>query len=194
MNVSAETPTDTSERPATARLFFALWPSPALASRLADVAQLAAEKLGGRPTRTETIHLTLAFLGDTAISRLPELHALAGRIQAQAFTVTIDRLGYWRHNRLFWAGCGEIPEQLADLHGQLQTALAEAGFPVDPPNRAFTPHVTLLRKLPACTNGAGLEFPVAAKMSWPCERFVLVQSEPASGEHRYRVLGEYPLA
>ena len=191
--MSAETPTETSGRPATARLFFALWPPTGLASRLAEIAHVAAGKLGGHPTRTETIHMTLAFLGETAVSRLPELHALAREIQGEAFIMTIDRLAYWQHNRLFWAGCREIPEQLANLHGRLQTALGESGFPVDPPGRAFTPHVTLLRKVPAGTNGAVPELSVARSLSWPCDRFVLVQSEPASGGHRYRVLGEYPL-
>lgn len=176
-----------------ARLFFALWPPPELAGRLAEVAHAAAGKLGGRPTRPETIHLTLAFLGDTAVSRLPELHSLAMRIQAPSFVMVIDRLGYWRHNRLFWAGCTEIPGQLADLHGRLQLALAESGFPGDPPSRGFTPHVTLLRKVPAAANNAGPEFPIVESLSWPCDRFVLVQSQPASGGHLYRVLGEYPL-
>ncbi|HLO63811.1 MAG TPA: RNA 2',3'-cyclic phosphodiesterase, partial [Azonexus sp.] len=172
-----------------------LWPSPELASRLADLAQVAAGKLGGRPTSAETIHLTLAFLGDTAVSRVPKLHALARQVRAGAFIVNIDRLGYWQHNRLFWAGCNERHEQLAELHGRLQSALTGAGYPVDPPGRPFTPHVTLLRKLPAGTTAAKLnELPVPERLSWPCDRFVLVQSEPASREHRYRLLGEYPLA
>jgi len=192
--VSADAHLDESERPPTARIFFALWPAPELAGRLADVAQSAAAKLGGRPTRPETIHLTLAFLGETAVSRLPELHALARGIQVDAFALTIDRLGYWQHNRLFWAGCGKVPAPLAELHRRLQAALAASGFPVDPPGRSFTPHVTLLRKVPAGKAGAGSgELPVQEHLSWPCKHFVLVQSEPTSSGHRYRVLGEYPL-
>lgn len=52
------------------RLFFALWPSPAAAERLASAATDAAARLGGRPTRLETLHLTLAFLGEVADERV----------------------------------------------------------------------------------------------------------------------------
>ncbi|MCG2577651.1 RNA 2',3'-cyclic phosphodiesterase [Dechloromonas sp. XY25] len=192
--MSAETPTITSERPATARLFFALWPPPELAAQLAEVARVAATGLGGRPTRADTIHLTLAFLGETAVTRLPELDARARRIPGEAFAMSIDRIGYWQHNRLLWAGCSNAPEALVDLHRRLQAALAGAGFPGDPPGRSFTPHVTLLRKVAAGTARAGLDqLPVVERLAWPCDRFVLVQSEPSSSEHRYRVLGAYPL-
>lgn len=192
--MSADGSVEQSEGPPTARVFFALWPTPELATRLGDVARGAAAKLGGRPTRPETIHLTLAFLGETALSRLSELDALAKGIGGKAFAMTIDRLGYWQHNRLFWAGCSNAPRPLVDLHGRLQAALAGAGFPGDPPGRPFTPHVTLLRKVAAGTAGARMdELPVLAPLSWPCDRFVLVQSEPTSAEHRYRILGEYPL-
>ncbi len=40
-----------------------------------------------------------------------------------------------------------MPEGLTDLHGRLHAALGEGGYPVDPPGRHFTPHVTLVRKL-----------------------------------------------
>lgn len=152
---------------------------------------MAAEEFGGRPTQPETIHLTLAFLGETPVSRLPELRVLAQGIRAEAFVLSIDRLGSWQHNHLFWAGCSDVPEQLADLHGRLQAALSGAGFPGDPPGRRFTPHVTLLRKVPA--GASPDQLPVPERLSWSCERFVLVQSEPTSAEHRYRILGEYPL-
>ncbi|MDE2440191.1 MAG: RNA 2',3'-cyclic phosphodiesterase [Betaproteobacteria bacterium] len=189
-----ETRTDHSSRPPAARLFFALWPPHEQAARLADKASIAAGMLGGRPTRIETIHLTLAFLGETVTARLPELHALANGIKGESFAITIDRFGYWRHNHLFWAGCSKPPEQLFDLYGRLQVALADSKFPIDPPIQAFTPHLTLLRKVPICTTIAGLDFPVTERLTWLCDRFVLVQSESLFGKHRYQMLGEYLLA
>lgn len=46
----------------TMRLFFALWPSPDAAERLASIAAETAARAGGRPTRQETLHLTMALL------------------------------------------------------------------------------------------------------------------------------------
>jgi 2'-5' RNA ligase len=41
-----------------------------VAGRLAAIAGEAAARFGGRATRRDTIHLTLAFLGDVPESRL----------------------------------------------------------------------------------------------------------------------------
>jgi 2'-5' RNA ligase len=73
------------------RLFFALWPSPAAAERLASAATDAAARLGGRPTRLETLHLTLAFLGEVADERVPGLLALATNLPAAPFELRIDQ-------------------------------------------------------------------------------------------------------
>ena len=59
----------------TVRLFFALWPSPPLAASLAGWAQQARLTCGGRAMRTETLHLTLAFLGPVDAALADELAA-----------------------------------------------------------------------------------------------------------------------
>jgi len=46
------------------RLFFALWPPTAAAEQLTDIANSISKQLGGKPTRQDTVHLTLAFLAD----------------------------------------------------------------------------------------------------------------------------------
>src|SRR3546814_10607201 len=62
--------------PAQARLFFALWPGPALAATLAHWAAQAQAACGGRAMRPDTLHLTLAFLGARSEEHTSELQSL----------------------------------------------------------------------------------------------------------------------
>jgi 2'-5' RNA ligase len=152
--VSPEGGAEQKIKPATARVFFALWPSPALASELVGLATVAAERYGGRSSRPDTIHLTLAFLGEVPESALPTLCALAASIKAPPFELVIDRLGFWPHNHLLWAGCSTTPVPLQDMVLALQKSLIAAGFNPDRADRPFTPHLTLLRKVPVISSPA----------------------------------------
>lgn len=178
-------------QPATARVFFALWPTPELAADLAALAGTAASAVGGKPMRRETIHLTLAFVGDVPESRLPELAQRAAAIRRPDFELHLDRVGFWSHKHLLWAGCA-APPALLGLVDDLRATLAEAGLPADGGRRDFTPHITLLRKLPA-----SVDLPqqrVIAPFSWPCRGFVLVRSRLSASGPDYQILAEFPLA
>jgi len=185
--VSAEN--TTRPRPETARVFFALWPPTDIARQLAGVAVDFSKQAGGRPTRRETIHLTLAFLGDVAVERLPELQRVAGEVRASAFDLTLDHFGLWHHKRIFWAGCSVVPPALVELASALRTALQAAEFDVADARRNFFPHVTLVRKVMA----PGTQLPNHAPLSWPCAHFVLVSSSLSAKRAAYRMIAEYPL-
>lgn len=139
--------------------------------------------------RCETIHLTLAFLGDVAVERLPELQRVAGGIDATAFELTLDRFGIWQHNRLLWAGC-TTPPSLFDLACSLKTRLLEAGFTVADAKRPFAPHVTLVRKL----SRFDVALPAVEALNWPCREFVLVRSRLSAAGSGYEVLARFSLA
>jgi 2'-5' RNA ligase len=166
-----------------------------LADALAEVARAVAERLGGRPTRRETIHLTLAFLGDVPVSELPELCAAGERVRASPFALKIDRCGYWQHNGVFWAGLGEGQDCLHDLYRQLQASLGESGFRPDPLARCYTPHLTLVRRVPvpgdepmqAVTQGF-------RSLDWLCASYALVRSDLSASGPQYTTLREFPLA
>ena len=66
------------------RLFFALWPAREMADALTDWAAPIAGQSGGRLTRAETIHMTLAFLGNVPDSSLPRACAAARRMHVLA--------------------------------------------------------------------------------------------------------------
>jgi 2'-5' RNA ligase len=192
--VSPEGGTEPPNKPATARVFFALWPSPALASALADMANAAAERYGGRSSRADTIHLTLAFLGQVPEAALPTLCALASEIKAPPLQLVIDRLGYWPHNQLLWAGCSKTPAPLQDRVVALQKSLIAAGFAPDRAGRAFTPHLTLLRKVPRISQpGSDDSLPKITPLAWHCSRWVLVRSYSNAQGPNYQVIGEFLL-
>lgn len=177
---------------ATRRLFLALWPGEAVAERLFAVSADAWRVCGGRRMRRETLHLTLAFLGEVAEGRLPELRAALAPVRGEAFRLTIDRLGYWPHNRIVWGGCPATPPALARLVADLRAVLAAAGFlpgtgaaGLVPP---FVPHLTLLRKAaPAAA------LPDCPPIDWPVAEWVLVASALSSAGPAYTRLGVWPL-
>ncbi len=164
-----------------------------MADRLAAIAAEAAARLGGRATRRDTIHLTLAFLGDVPESRLAELGEVAAAVRGAAFDLRLDRLGFWQHNHLLWGG-GTKPAGLEALHGALRKALTDAGFKVDGEGRNFAPHLTLVRKVPPSSGlEGGYETPITA-MPWSCDRFFLVRSRLSSSGSEYLILREFSLA
>ena len=190
----AENHSQKTTKPATARVFFALWPSAEVADRLGDIAQEAALSFGGRATRRETIHLTLAFLGNVAESRLTELSSAAHEVCVAPFGLDINQLGYWSHNHLLWAGCRTPLAPLNELFGQLGTMLARAGFRIGGEARDFAPHVTLVRRIPdVAAPSENFPLPSIETIHWHCERFVLIGSTLSASGPVYRVIDEFQL-
>ncbi len=169
------------------RLFFALWPEPALRAELAAIAADLRSACGGRAPPPANIHLTLAFIGPLAASRLPELTGIAAGLQAAPFDLTLDRIGCWRAQRLAWAAPRHCPAALAALTGALRDGLQAGSFPVE--RRSFRPHVTLLRDI-----ASPPEWEDCRALRWRARSFVLASSEAAPRGVRYRVIGEWPLA
>jgi len=142
----------------------------------------------GRVMRADTLHLTLAFLGDVGDARLPELGAIGRRVaaRAQASTFILDRLGHWAHNRIDWAGCTEMPQPLAALAGDLRGELQIAGLPVE--FRPFVPHVTITRKRAGVTTTLALP-----PLRVPVDVLLLVESRRQAAGAEYAALERWPL-
>lgn len=179
---------------ATHRLFFALWPDDDLAARLDRLALAAAQDFGGRPTRRDTLHLTLAFLGDIASSQLPEVLAAGRRVAAAPFSLQVNRLGFWRHNRLLWAGCA--PSAGLDfLVRQLPAALADTWHPLPANQQVFQPHLTLVRKVASAPLPQALDrLLTGALPEWSCTSFRLVESRLLAAGPGYSTLAEFALS
>lgn len=171
----------------TARLFFAVWPAPEVQRALGEIARGARSECGGRAVPAGNIHLTLAFLGDLPRGRITELETLASTVRGHRFDLTVNRLEYWRHNRVLWAGVRTCPEALQALVARLQDALGGTEIRVD--RRPYVPHVTLLRdarrapKNDACPD-----------VAWPVEDFALMESAPRDRGRTYQVLRSWALS
>jgi 2'-5' RNA ligase len=170
----------------TARLFFAAWPAPDTQRALGRVSRALQRECGGRALPARNIHLTLVFLGDIERARLAGLERVAESISAPRFQLRIDRVEYWRHNRIVWAGVAECPPALPRLVERLEGSLTAAGYRLD--RRAYVPHITLLRNArrePATS--------MTTAIAWPVSRFALVESAPRDRGRVYEVLREWPL-
>ena len=151
----------------------------------------AAGAFGGKTTRPETLHLTLLFLGNFPVDRIPELIAAARTVRFSRFSLCPDRLGAWTHNRLLWAGCSEVPPALVALVASLQRSVAIAGLCSEPVAQALVPHLTLVRKLarqPAVDQLRANWPPLA----WPVSEFVLLQSQRDRLGSHYVTLAHFP--
>lgn len=165
-------------------MFFAIWPPREAADALHAWALTAQRACGGRVTRADTIHLTLAFLGETDEKRLVELRSVSGKGGRHA--LPIEQAGYWPHNRIVWVGPQEIPGFLLSVAENLKKELESRGFRTE--KRPFAAHITLIRK--ARDPGA---LPSLPAVDWPVTEFVLVRSRLAAAGPGYEVLQRFAL-
>jgi 2'-5' RNA ligase len=172
----------------TSRVFFAVWPDASVRATLASLARDCAAQAGGRPAVSSNLHLTLAFVGEVATSRVATLRAigLAASSAAAPFTLTLDRVGAFRSAGIVWVGAATLPPELERIVRELNGELSNAGFPTE--RRAFQPHVTLARR---CRKAANPE--LAAPIPWRVESVALNVSESLRGGVSYRALAEWPL-
>jgi 2'-5' RNA ligase len=169
--------------PITDRLFFAIFPDPATAARIARHADTLrpAHQLGGRPLAPERFHITLHHLGDHAGLRR-DIVAMASEaaeaITTAPFEVVFDRAASFHNggNNPFVLQGGEGLEALKAFQRDLGLAMARAGLGklVD---KSFTPHVTMLydRRLVA---EQGIE-----PVRWTVGGFTLIHSLLGRTEH-----------
>lgn len=163
------------------RVFFAVWPDAATAARLDQLGHQAHAKLSGRRMRRDTLHMTLAFIGEVSQARIETLRQTAARLREDSFSLQIDRIDCWRHNRIVWAGCRQTPPALSRLAGQLAAGcgVTEA--------REFAAHVTLLR------DAQCLLPPEFEPIVWPVREFVLVESKLSDKGAHYDIIDRWPL-
>jgi 2'-5' RNA ligase len=168
------------------RLFFALWPGAAERATLAAWQQPLHTLCGGRLMLTDTLHVTLVFLGEVAEHRLEALHLAAQETDFQAFELNLDHAHYWGHNHIIYAAPAAVPPNLAGLVDSLEQSLRKHRFAFD--IRPYKPHVTLLRN----AKWSDAVLPPLPAVNWKFREFALVQSASDENGARYEVLARFP--
>jgi 2'-5' RNA ligase len=142
----------------------------------------------------DTLHLTLAFVGDVDEDELPALCAIAETARAglqPPHSLLLDRLGYWPQKRILWATSAQPPPALEALAGRLAGGLREAGHRL--PLRPFAPHVTLLRKAGALPPAPASDVLQDMPQPWHFDRFCLLRSRLSANGAAYETLAAWPL-
>lgn len=168
------------------RVFFAIWPDETALEKLSALAQAGGKLCGGRAMRPDSLHMTLVFIGAASPGQLECLKEAAAGVNAAPFEMVIDRLGWWPHNRILWAGCHAVPSGERRLYDGLVQSIVAKGF--QPDARPHVPHVTLVR------HGHGVSLPdLQTPIRWWVREFSLVESFLQPSGARYRVLERWSL-
>jgi RNA 2',3'-cyclic 3'-phosphodiesterase len=187
------------------RLFIALEIPEAVRREVARrVAGLRERLPRARWVDPEMMHLTLAFLGETAPDKVPALAAALREACAPHPSLALRLAGGGtfppkRPARVAWIGVlGEnrAPEDLAAVQAAIVGAAVEAiGF--EPEERPFRAHVTLARCDPPWPRDAveklTAAFPGEIGQPFVADRIVLMESKLSPKGARYTVVEAFPL-
>jgi 2'-5' RNA ligase len=141
-------------------------------------AALSGRGPGVRRLAVETLHLTLCFLGDQALSGIAELAAVLGGAAEAVAAVGELSLGapVWlppRRPRALAVEIGDPEGALRSLQALLSSDIA-ATIAWEPPTQRFRPHVTVARMAPG-SERAGELLPTP-QLQFACEKVVLLRS------------------
>jgi 2'-5' RNA ligase len=133
------------------RLFIAVPLPGSLLEQLGNVRYRLEGKVPHRSVRwvrTEGIHLTLKFLGDTPTDRIPTIQEALTVVarNAPVCELTVEGLGCFpspRRVRVLWVGVQEPTGRLKVLWTAVEEAMTAIGY--KPERHGFSPHLTLGR-------------------------------------------------
>lgn len=165
-------------KPASTRLFLALWPDPALRHQLKEWRDAWAWPKGASPVDPDKLHVTLHFLGALPSERLPAL--LEGfAVPFEPFQLVLDCAALW-HNGIAVLEPSAPPPELLALHQRLSGALSALGLA--PESRTYRPHATMARRAGGAVAPKG-----CPPVLWQARGFALVESKDGI----YTVLRHY---
>ncbi len=133
------------------RAFIAIDLPQNLKTELAQTGKRLARQLpdgSARWVKPERMHLTLRFLGDTAVAQLPAIAAQLDELAARhaPFNLHLDKLGCFPHRkrpRVIWAGLAGGTNALLALKRDLDARLVSLGWEEE--ERPYQAHLTLGR-------------------------------------------------
>jgi len=182
------------------RLFVAVSLPSEIRDRLAAVQdQLRHVQADVSWVRTENIHVTMKFLGETEEKRLRRIRPALGEVALAGATFSLEVFGAGsfggRVPRVVWVGVRQGAQTLTQLAERIEVALARVGFAKE--RRAFTAHLTLGR-VRSPRNADALLVALQAFQTEPfgtfmATEFALMQSELHPAGSVYTVLERFAL-
>jgi 2'-5' RNA ligase len=185
------------------RLFFAVQLPEGLIGRIAAVQTELAGRLtdsGVRWTKTEQLHFTVKFLGDTPAEKIERVIQAGNAVREEnpSFELAIGGLGgFPSSNRpsVLWLGASKGAENLRNLALQLDEILVKYGYRAE--KRPLTPHLTLARIKTYSGEAETTRLLKAHEVgdigSTMIDRFVLMRSTLKPTGSEYNVVEEYML-
>jgi len=134
---------------------------------------------GARWTDPDNFHLTLRFIGEIDFGLAEDLAHMLMRIDAPAFDVTLDRLGWFGNKRRPSALIAQARKDEGLLHLQRKIESVAVRCGLQPESRKFLPHVTLARLKTTSVEEAErfvAERRLARPERFEADRFVLYSS------------------
>ncbi|MHA1964372.1 MAG: RNA 2',3'-cyclic phosphodiesterase [Candidatus Thorarchaeota archaeon] len=118
-----------------------------LLSQIRNVQQkldLTAAKM--KIVKSENIHFTLHFFGDTLLTRLDQIQMCLDRIEIDPFEIEVVGVGAFpnkRRPRIIWIGVTHNTSRILNLKNEIDSLLKEIDY--QPEKRKYTPHATIAR-------------------------------------------------
>ncbi len=174
------------------RLFIAAELPESMREALEETSAALRDQVRGRYVAADSLHLTLAFLGEVPAADVSRIAALLEEVCAgqPAIGVALGPLGSFGRARqaTLWQGFARGVDELAGLAGDLREALVDEGFAFDP--TVFVPHVTLMRKADLSRG----ELPMPVVEAGTIDTVTLFRSDLSGPRPRYEALHSVRLA
>jgi RNA 2',3'-cyclic 3'-phosphodiesterase len=167
------------------RLFFALWPDQQVRTEIQSFASQLS--LGtARLVASRNTHITLAFLGNVDEETTTAINRGANSVCMKSFSLTLDRLGWWKKPKIAWLAPTDYPPELPQLASELARLAKGCGVNLD--ERPYRPHLTLVRKLAQPLADCHVQ-----PIFWNIKEFCLVESNSTEEGVKYQVKESWPL-
>jgi len=186
------------------RLFLACEVPDEVKQHISEVIENLRDRSGAdvRWIRTEGIHVTLKFLGEVPVKKLPAVklatqEAVVGHSPFELELSNIGTFGGREGLRLMWVGIAGDVLRLEALVRSMNAALAVVGF--EPERRPFRPHLTLGRVRDEVSTRRRTEIEVEVgkvgvpATSWRTSQVSLMRSRLTQQGAVYEVLATFPL-
>jgi len=169
------------------RLFIGLWPDAELRRQLQhcqhSLLQQEPALNTARRIPAQNLHLTLHFLGNVEVTRIPALVAALQALPVSGFGFTLQSLGYFARPRILWLGLEQASPELQALVEAVRDAVYQVLGQLPGGKEKFMAHVSLFKSAAAIPQSR-----LRQAIAWQVHGFTLLESFNDEAGVHYRPL------